>query len=1405
TPNYHTRDLSSSPDRDRKTESPMDPETLTSKDLLTVISRHESSFQRHEAVLSRQEELMAKHSQLLGDVMSSIRQLFDRLPGTSSPSPSPSLPSCNRLTPVAEPRLPPPKPFTGDPRSCQGFLTQCSLTFELQPSSFPTDRSKIAYIITLLSDKALSWASAVWESKDACCDSYAAFEEEFKRVFDHPVSGREASKRLLTLNQGSRSTADFAIDGWNDEALMDELATREPATDLESLIAMAIRLDNRLRERRVARRKTSQPVSPVRSPASKASLYPEQLHDAPEDMQLGRSRLSSSERERRMRERRCLYCALGKWWSPPSYRRAVMGKIRAPPTNAVLAVPATLSWEGHQHPVQAMIDSGAAGDFLDLSLAKELGIPTQLLPHPQAVTALDGRPLEPGKVTEATQSLRLTIHQHQQEETFYLIDSPEYPVILGHPWLRRHNPQIDWSAGTILSWSPSCHLTCRLQSLSAPSSESQESVNLSQVPSSYHQFKAVFSKSRATSLPPHRPYDCAIDLVPGSCPPRGRIFSLSPPERTAMDAYIKESLAAGIIRASTSPAGAGFFFVGKKDGGLRPCIDYRGLNKITVRNRYPLPLMATAFELLQGASIFTKLDLRNAYHLVRIRQGDEWKTAFNTPTGHYEYLVMPFGLTNAPAVFQALINDVLRDMLNKFVFVYLDDILIFSRSLEEHEGHVSRVLQKLLDNQLFVKPEKCEFHVTQTQFLGFIITPDHVEMDPKKVEAVLNWPIPTTVKEVQRFIGFANFYRRFIKNFSSVVAPLTALTKGGKTRIQWGPEAAEAFQDLKRRFTSAPILTIPDPERPFVVEVDASEVGIGAILSQRDGDGKLHPCAFMSHRLSEAERNYHVGDRELLAVKLALEEWRHWLEGAEHPFQVLTDHKNLEYLQQAKRLNPRQARWSLFFNRFQFLLSYRPGTKNVKPDALSRAYSPETQEKPLASIIPASRIIAPLQWELERVVREAQVHEPDPGGGPMGRLYVPQSARARVLQWGHESTLTCHPGTARTLEFLQRRFWWPSIKEDVKIYVEACPVCSQGKSTHHRPQGLLHPLPVPHRPWSHLSLDFITGLPPSRGNTVILVIVDRFSKAARFIPLPKLPTAKETAELLMNHVFRVFGMPLDVVSDRGPQFSSRFWGAFCKLIGASASLSSGFHPESNGQTERINQDLETTLRCMVANNPTSWATFIMWAEYAHNTLQSSATGLSPFECQFGYNPPLFPEEEAQVAVPSARHFVRRCRLTWRKARCALLRTSQRYQRQANRHRQTAPNFRAGQRVWLATRNLPLRVESRKLSQKYIGPFRIARKVNPVSYRLFLPRSLRINPTFHVSLLKPVLSSPFAPPRRPPPPPRVIDGQPAYTVHRILDFRRVQNSVQYLVDWEGYGPEERSWVPAKDILDPSLIR
>ncbi len=421
--------------------------------------------------------------------------------------------------------------------------------------------------------------------------------------------------------------------------------------------------------------------------------------------------------------------------------------------------------------------------------------------------------------------------------------------MLGHTWLVKHNPHIDWAHKSILAWSPFCLAQCLGAAFSPVVSCSvlqEEPVSLVDVPEAYHDLRTVFSKSRASSLPPHRPYDCAIDLLPGTSPPKGRLYSLCRPEREAMESYIHYSLVAGIIRPSSSPAGAGFFFVEKKDGSLRPCIDYRGLNDITVKNRYPLPLMSSAFELLQGATIFTKLDLRSAYHLVRIREGDEWKTAFNTHTGHFEYLVMPFGLSNSPAVFQALVNDVLRDMVNRFVFVYLDDILIFSQNERDHVQHVRRVLQRLLENRLFAKVEKCQFHARSVPFLGFILSPDGIRMDLTKVEAVVDWPTPDSRRAVQRFLGFANFYRWFIRNFSQVALPLTDLTST-KKRFCWSSQAQTAFESLKSRFISAPILNTPDPSRQFIVDVDAFEVGVGAILSQRSSsDEKIHPCAFFS-------------------------------------------------------------------------------------------------------------------------------------------------------------------------------------------------------------------------------------------------------------------------------------------------------------------------------------------------------------------------------------------------------------------------------------------------------------------------------------------------------------------------------------------------------------------------------
>lgn len=1409
----------------------MDPASADASQQKTSPQSDPAALMQFSTELSAQGTQLALHHHQLNRLTTLTDELVKALQGlqltpaaaatAASQAPASNLTTSPLTSPVS-PRLAFPEKFDGNPARCKGFLLQCSLFVNQQPSLYPTDSSRIAFVCSLLTGRALDWATAVWGTDGSSFPTFTTFLQQFREVFEHPAEGKSAGDQLLTLAQGRSTAAEYALlfrtlaaqTGWVEDTLkllfrrglnselQSELACRDEGRSLSEFIDLTIQIDNLIRSRR---------------PSRALSRFPPDTSATAEPMQLGFTHLTPEERERRMQNQLCLYCGqAGHRISscsirPSSKPRTVSVSTRVTTSSSSIRLPVIITVHDDAIPTTALLDSGAAGNFVSHGFALQHKIKLTPCDLPLAVEALDGRPIGEGRVLSVTEEVKLQIGTlHSEHITFYVIPSPNHTVILGLPWLRRHNPHISWREGQITQWDPTCqnHCLARITRTPLPDSslpvQNTEKVSL---PTEYADLAEAFSTRKASQLPAHRSVDCAIDLMPGATPPKGRIFPLSQPESEAMKTYIEEELAKGFIRPSTSPASAGFFFVKKKDGGLRPCIDYRGLNDITVKFRYPLPLVPAALEQLRQAKYYTKLDLRNAYNLIRIREGDEWKTAFSTTSGHYEYLVMPFGLANSPSIFQSFMNDMFRDMLNRGVIVYIDDILVYSNSLEEHIRQVRAVLQRLIQYQLYAKAEKCEFHQTSTTFLGYVISKEGVAMDERKVKAVLEWPLPRTVKELQRFLGFANFYRRFIRDFSSIAAPLTAMTKHQSTKLTWSSESQQAFDALRTRFTSAPILRHPDPGHPFIVEVDASNTGVGAILSQRHGSpAKLYPCAFFSRKLTAAERNYDVGNRELLAMKLALEEWRHWLEGASHPFVVLTDHKNLEYLRSAKRLNPRQARWALFFTRFQFTVTYRPGSKNTKADALSR----QTEEMVCSivndSILPAKLLIAPVQWDIMTEINNLNLQNPPPPECPANLTYVPESLRERLLTQVHVPPSSGHPGITATAHLLQNQFWWPTLLIDTTKFVQNCTICSTSKTPRQLPAGLLQPLPTPQRPWSHIAIDFITDLPNSQGNTTILTIIDRFSKACRLIPLPKLPTSFETAELMCNYVFRFYGLPEDIVSDRGPQFTSRVWTAFFKHLNVNISLTSGYHPQSNGQTERLNQEIIRFLRSYCQQRQADWSRYLFWAEYAQNSLMKPATGETPFKCVLGFQPPLFPWAGEPTDLPSVTDWLQRSEEVWDRAHTHLLHAVRRQEQQANRHRRLSPAYIPGQWVWLSTKDLRLRLPCKKLSPRYVGPFKILKQITPVSFRLELPTNYRISPTFHVSLLKPA-GGPGGEleegARLQNPPPILVDGEEAYRVHKLLDSRRRGGTLQYLADWEGYGPEERSWVRAGDILDPTL--
>ena len=457
------------------------------------------------------------------------------------------------------------------------------------------------------------------------------------------------------------------------------------------------------------------------------------------------------------------------------------------------------------------------------------------------------------------------------------------------------------------------------------------------MPKYYHKFGKVFSKIQSQRFPQSRPWDHAIDLVkdrPEALP--GNIIPLAPKEQDALDKFLKEHLSKGYIRPSKSQYAAPFFFVKKKDGKLRPVQDYRMLNKYTIRNQYPLPLIKELIANLCNKTWFTKFDIRWGYNNVRIKKGDEWKAAFITNRGLFEPRVMFFGLTNSPATFQMMMDDYFREEIAKGeVIIYMDDILIPTKgTLDQHQRDVAKVLQKLKKHDLYLKPEKCLFHKKEVEFLGLIVGKGKIKMDPIKVKGLTDWPTPTKLKELCSFLGFGNYYKDFITKYSHKARPLHNLTQKDRT-WQWTKKEDNTFKLLKKEFTSYPTLRNHDPNKRYILETDTSKVAVGATLYQDFKDGR-HPIAYFSKSLLPAECNYKVEDLEMLAIIYALKALRHLLLGAKEKILIRSDHKNLSYFKSARKITPRQARWMEFLEEFDFELEHIPGSTNTVADLLSR-------------------------------------------------------------------------------------------------------------------------------------------------------------------------------------------------------------------------------------------------------------------------------------------------------------------------------------------------------------------------------------------------------------------------------------------------------------------------------------
>ena len=888
---------------------------------------------------------------------------------------------------------------------------------------------------------------------------------------------------------------------------------------------------------------------------------------------------------------------------------------------------------GRKAALRALVDSGCSRTCLNIVWAKKMKWPVYKLKTSVKLVYADGR--ESSESTLVTR-FRITVHGRAVELYALITQLGSADLYLGFDWLWEVNPQIDWKT-----------LNVRINALvTTPIYEAE--------------FPQVFSEADFEKLPPRREWDHAIELVEGSKPPKGKCYGIKAIERDALKSFVETNLKSNRIRPSKSPYASPFFFRDKPGSTeLRGIQDYRRLNEITKPDRYPLPLISTILEKLKGARCFTKMDLRWRFNNVRIKEGDEEKAAFITPLGLFEPLVMQFGLRNAPPTFQRMMDDILNEEIaSGYVVVFIDDILVFTEDATENRKWTRRVLRKLKDNHLYCRLSKCEFEKTEVKFLGLMISHGGIRVSDDRIRAILEEKPPRTKRGVQRFLGMANVYRRFIEGFARIAKPLHELT--ADKPFVWGDAQQTAFEELKARLVTHPVLATVADAGTLRVETDASDVATGAVLSQKQSDGTWRPIGYASKLLNPAERNYTTYDKELLAIMRALEEWRSTLISTTEPFEIWTDHRNLVYYRDPQKLTRKQVGWSAKLQDYNFVIRHISGKANRMPDGLLRPGEGDDEKKE-----PEKQTLLPKDVFIQSVIEMDNVGEFE-----------------QVMQEVHDAPVAGHPGITRTMAALKRRkFDMPKLLDHVKQYIGGCYQCQKTKPRNAKVNAPIEPTPIPTEPWEAISWDLIGPLPESNGYDAIMTVDCMLTKKARFVPTTISLDSEGAAKLMRDHIFREEGMPKVVFSDRGPQFVSVFMKELYRLLGVKGNPSTAYHPQTDGQSERMNREIERYLRTYISYHQDDWEEWLAIGEFAYNNGVHAATGHTPFYLNKGRHPRDHPDApDYNDKVPAAEEFVKAAIAAREHAKIALAKAKEAMKRRVDKKRGPAIEYEDGQRV-----------------------------------------------------------------------------------------------------------------------------